>query len=342
MTDRLTVAVASSKGTVDFFDVASGEKLGRVDGLTAEPHELTWDRGRRRAYLSHTYRSGFYNGAGEKGHEISAIDVDAMVLLSVYDVAPYISPHGVEYNRHDDLIYAGVEESSPGRNGLVVVAPDGRVVGNIPTRATNTHWLAFATDGRTAYTSHKEYPNLSVLDLSTRKQIDEIPLPGGAEEDVSRDGRWLFAVTPSLPAQRGAHEPARTRNDVPRLVKIDLASGNVVGEAELGAGISAIRATGDGRVLVGQLPLGSPDAGTDGFLHVVDTESMVVKASLALERGPFTSRITDDDTTAFVANTIAGTVSVVDLGTYCVTRTLSSTPDPSWGGTHGIVVFAGA
>ena len=65
MTDgRTTIAIASSKGTVDFFDVKSGDKLSRVDGLVAEPHELTFDQRRRRIYLSHTYRTGFYNGQG--------------------------------------------------------------------------------------------------------------------------------------------------------------------------------------------------------------------------------------------------------------------------------------
>jgi len=291
-------------------------------------------------YLSHTYRSGFYAGKGEKGHEISTIDVDTMSLVAVHDIAPFISPHDIEYNAYDDLIYSGVEQSAPGKNGLVVLEPNGRVAGNIATKAENTHWLTLAGNGKTAFTSHKEYPNLSVLDLVSRKQIGEIPLPGGAEEvHVSPDGKWLFAATPSLASQRGAHDQDRAEENIPRLVKVDAASGAVAGEVALGAGISAIRATSDGRVLVGQLPMGSPDAGTDGFLHVVDTDEMVVAASLPLGRGPFTTRVTDDNRTAFVANIMAGTVSVINLDEYKVEMVLSSTPDDTWGGTHGLVVF---
>ena len=85
--------MASNQGVVDFYDTTSGERLARVEGLLAEPHEMTFDQRRRRIYVSHTYRSGFSNGEGGKGHDISVIDVDRRSLVSVFDISPLIAPH---------------------------------------------------------------------------------------------------------------------------------------------------------------------------------------------------------------------------------------------------------
>jgi hypothetical protein len=77
--------------SVDFFDYASGENIGTLTGLIAQPHELAVDNERRRLFLSQIYRSGAYGSGNEPGHEISIIDVDLRSVADVIDIHPFVS-----------------------------------------------------------------------------------------------------------------------------------------------------------------------------------------------------------------------------------------------------------
>jgi DNA-binding beta-propeller fold protein YncE len=357
------LAVGSSPYRVlDFFNAGTGDKLGRISDMVAEPHEIATDEARRRMYVTHTYRSGGYK-VGAPGHEISVVDVDARSVVDVIDISPYIAPHDIEYNAANDEIYASVEENDAG-NGVVIIDPhERRVTGRVPTPpGTNSHWLAVPPDGHRCYVTHKEQPMLSAVDLHRRQLIGTVELPGGAEEiDVSPDGRHVYTLTPQQTP------PAEPGSAPSRLVKIDASRFEIVGEIELDAVVVALRVAPDGRVLVSRMHAydesavaavqarsrrSTDDEGVDaavkggsrdplrGSLDVIDPASMTIAATVELDRMSFTVRTSPDSSLGYVANAGTGTLSMVDLTNFRVIRTLDCTPDPKYGGTHGLALIS--
>jgi YVTN family beta-propeller protein len=322
--------------SIDLFDFATGELLATVSGLLAQPHELAADTDNRRLFVSHTYRHGAYGTGAEPGHEISVLDVDARAVFDVIDIRPFVAPHGVQYRASTGLVYAGVERSDAGNGVLLVDADQRTIVDHIPTDAPNTHWVAVTADGRRGYASHKDAPFISVLDLHARKAVATVPLSGGAEElDLSVDDRYLYVVTPhqTTPAQAD-HPPSR-------LVKIDTDTLNVVAEVPLQPANSAVRAGHAGAIYVSRMtPTGRPFGSAPGALHVIDGTTMTLRATIPLDRESFTIREAPDGRTVCVSNGASDTVSVVDVETLDVIRTLTvtrqdETPLP-FGGTHGL------
>ncbi|GAA1870669.1 hypothetical protein GCM10009836_59160 [Pseudonocardia ailaonensis] len=340
--------VASQFGqTLDFFDATTLEKVHTIPDLIAQPHEMAFDAGRRLAYLAHTYRAGAYNEGKPKAHEISVIDVDARAVVDVIDVSPYEAPHDVEYDPAADLIYTGVERGEAGNGILVISAASRTVVGAIPLTAPNAHWAAITPDGAKAYVAHKEAPVVSVVDLRSRTQLGEIASAGGAEEvDCSPDGRFAFVATPMMSLVVNVSKGQLTKAEPPpgtpspRLLKIDTATDEVVGQREFDEYLSALRVTPDGRVLVTEFRFG--DAGpVAGRVHVVDPETLELLASVEVDELPFTTRFSADGGTAYVANLKTGSVSVIDLGTYSVRARLDNNIGPGFGGSHGMALVPG-
>jgi len=327
-------AASVSHELIDFFDYETGERRGTIRNLIAQPHELTSDNAARRLYLSHTYRDGPYDSGAKPAHEISVIDVDFMSVVDVIDIHPFIAPHDVEYNSTTGLLFASVESSAAG-NGVVVIDPQTKmVVDNIPTSARNSHWLAVPESGSTCVVSHKEAPIITVMDLTSRKVVGTVDLPGGAEEvDISADGRWIFAAAPHQTA------PAPESHGPSRLVKIDAATLNVVGDIELPSANSALRVGSHGDVYISQLtPVWGKFGTSSGALHIIDSDSMSLKASVKLDLESFTIREAPDGATVCVANLGSGTINVVDLTDFRVVRTLDCSRDKEspLGGTHGL------
>lgn len=330
----ILAAASVTHELIDFFDYSSGEKRGTLQNLIAQPHELASDNAARRLYLTHTYRNGPYDSGAEPGHEISVIDADSMSVVDIIDIHPFISPHDVEYNAATGLLFASVERNGAG-NGVVVIDPHtNTVVDNIPTSPRNAHWLAVPESGSVCVVSHKEAPIISVIDVKSREVLGTVDLPGGAEEvDISSDGRWIFVATPHQTA------PAPESHGPSRLVKIDAATLAVVGEIELPSANSAIRAGSRGNVYVSQLtPVWGTFGASSGALHVIDSDSMSLTATVQLDLESFTVREAPDGGTVCVANLGSGTVNVIDLADFRVVRTLECSRDKEspLGGTHGL------
>ncbi len=346
---RGVLLVSSQMGQkLDFFDVPSLERMATIDDLIAQPHEMTYDPGRRLAYLTHTYREGAYGEGKPKGHELSVIDVDRREVVDVIDIAPFGGPHDVEFDPAGDVIYTGVERDPEGRNGLVAIdAKTRKVIWDLPLAAPNTHWIALSPDGSRCYASHKEAERISVIDLRERRELGSIASPGGAEEiDVGVDGRHLFAAAPMMTITidvshgRLIKKAPPPGNPTPRLLKIDAADGEVVASLEFPELVSAMRVGPDGVVLVSEMHFPDPDDPADtvvpGRVHAVDGETMERLGSAVTEELPFTVRFSPDGGTAFVANLKSGTVSVLDVASCTVTRTLDNNPGTGFGGTHGM------
>ena len=122
--DCLLVCSPTSR-TIEFFDVATGSTRKVIPDVIAQPHEVDWDRNRRRAYVTHPYRAGAYASI-PKGHEISIVDVDNFEILAVIDIAPFFAPHDICVDSRGDVYVAEVTMSAGGNRGLERVRAKGR------------------------------------------------------------------------------------------------------------------------------------------------------------------------------------------------------------------------
>lgn len=346
---ELLLVANQSEQTLDVLDSKTLQLQGRLTDLIAQPHEIAWDTTRKVAYLAHTYRLGGYGEGKPKAHEISVVDPITRTVVDVIDISPYEAPHDVEFDPHADLLYATTESNEAG-NGLVVIdASTRKIIAAIPVDAPNAHWVSLTPDGTTAFLSHKDAEWVTVVDLVGRRQIAMIESPGGAEEiDCSPDGRFAFVAAPMMSlvvdVARGrlAKSEAALQAPRPHLMKIDVATHEVIARLFFDDFLAAVRVAPDGRVLVSEFAL--PEAGStttgpvNGRLHIVDGESLELIASVVVDELPFTSRVTSDGQTAFVANVKTGTVSVIDLNSYTLKLTVPNNVGAPFGGTHGLCI----
>jgi DNA-binding beta-propeller fold protein YncE len=349
-----TLLVSSSTAkNLDFFDAATGERLGTITDLIAEPHEIAYDEGRRRAYIAHTYRHGVYDQDVPKAHEISVVDVDGHRVESVIDTAPYYGPHDVEYDPELDLVITGVEDVEGRRGVLLIDASTHEIVANVPTDARNCHWLALIP-GRKVFVTHKEAPVISVVDLVERRLTGTIEVPGGAEEiDAAPEGDFVYAVTPRMRVDVDSggsghfFRPERTAEDpVPRVVKIDTRTDAIVDEIEFDDYQIGVRAGTGGAVFATcmnnmERPAADVDLATvprnDGVLNVVDGSDMSLRGTVPVDALPMTIRVSPDSATAWVANLGSGRVTVVDVDGLRRVDDLDNNAGGAYGGTHGMV-----
>jgi DNA-binding beta-propeller fold protein YncE len=344
--DCLLVCSPTSR-TIEFFDVATGSTRKVIPDVIAQPHEVDWDRNRRRAYVTHPYRAGAYASI-PKGHEISIVDVDNFEIVAVIDIAPFFAPHDIAVDQSSGLLYAGVEQYE-GTNGLVVIDPEsGKVRDNIPLEAPNAHWIALAPDGSKLYAAHKEWPQLSIVDTGSGT-VSAIDLPGGAEEiDVSADGRWLYVVTPR--AKGGVDSSALGGEPVSQVLKIDTVRAEVLDSLGFDHYNLGIHVAQDNTVLVTSKKTATPagpdstqPAPPDGLVHVLDGDSMRLRATLPAGPFPLTIRSSPDSGTAWVASLGRGSVTVLDLrnlarsGELTCSRDLATDPV---GSSHGLCYVA--
>jgi YVTN family beta-propeller protein len=235
---------------------------------------------------------------------------------------------------------------------VIIDAKSRKVLGNIATKAPNTHWFALAPDGSRAYLAHKEYPAVTVLDLHRREVITEIPTRGGCEEiATSPDGRWAFAATPKMsltvnlalgqitPVTRQLGDPT------PALIKIDTKSNTIVGRLEFKDLIAAVWVSSEGKVFVTEFVFPDPESASDdptpGRINIVDGESLTLLHSIECDELPFTTRTSPDGSRAFVANLKTGTVSVIDVAAGKRIATLESNVGKKMGATHPLAYAPG-
>jgi len=198
-------------------------------------------------------------------------------------------------------------DSGHGRNDVTIVdTGTGRVVQVLPLPGAYGG-VAFASDGRTAYVSGEPTGNSH---------------PAGPVQGAAGDVIHRFAVDPihgqawetapiTLPATSGGTAQAEAGNPLSFILQPP-GPGPSSGLAwPIGLAVSA-----DGRTLVAALNQADQTA-------LIDTTSGVARL-VKVGRYPFGAAV--DGRTAYVSNELDGTISVIDLGSATVTRTITVGP----------------
>ena len=315
-----TLAVVSQTGeTLSFFDIASGERTAHITNLTSEPHELCYDPKRNVLYLTHTYHFGHFWQHGENGHEISVIDLQTKQVVDIIDIRPAKAPHGLILDQKNDTLFVSVEElPDQDGGGIIAINLETRKVTKTVPSTYKSHWFAMTPDAKKAYTCNKDASFISVIDLEKEEMIGKIDVPGCEEPSMSPDGKYAYFPTPGF--QWG-------KNPVDPVIKvIDTANDLVVDEIKMDNGALATHVGSRGTVFAGSYTYaehGNATRISDGAgLAMYHPETRQKLGEVRAGVLPLTIRTSPDEQLGFLTSIVHGTVTIVDLASKEVLRTL--------------------
>ncbi|MEU5052314.1 YncE family protein [Streptomyces sp. NPDC021096] len=337
---RDVLAVVSQSGpSVTFFDAVTYERLDVLE-VPAQPHELLFDADRRLLYCVSTYVSGYYNAHQGRARSVTVIDPDTRTIVDTLDTAPDHAPHGIALDRARARLYVSVEATDTAPGGVIVYDAQTRErIGRIPVMADGPHWFAITPDGRRGYSTNKEAPFVSVVDLESQEFTGRIEVPGSEGLDVSPDGRYLYVAAP----KGDFHTPPAAQ---PGVRVIDIAKGEVVRTLPTEGVVFPVHTTATGAVLAGELRVAVEPGSvlgkqTDGVLHVFAPGTHRPVGQVEVGRFPLTITSSPDGSVGYVSNVMSSTVTVVDLERMEVITTLT-VDRAGEAGAHGLAYVPAA
>jgi DNA-binding beta-propeller fold protein YncE len=286
------LVVCKTASFVQFFDPGSFALIDEIR-LPEFPHEVVLAPDRRTAYVS-IYGTGVIGANLQPGTRIAVIDLATRRLAGFIELAPFLAPHGMMFDR-SGFLWATAESS----NSIVVVDPRrGAVVADVPIGSQRTHWLAITPDGSKIYTPHRHLTHVSVVDVASRQVVKRIPnfiyeCQGIA---AAPDGNRIYQAS-----------SARPRVDI-----IDPKTDTVVGSATVAEIVDAppqltrLRVTPDNRHLVMTFHV-------TGQAAVFDTQDLRRQHVFASGKGTMGIAFQDEGSKAFVTNHDEGSISIIDL-----------------------------
>lgn len=237
----------------------------------------------------------------ERGGDVAVIDPLSMQIVDRFWVGR--TPHHVAPAHDLSLLYVNVMDS----NYLTVIDPRvGRPVGTVP--AAVPYNLYFTPDGTRAIIAAERYNRLDFHDPSSWELLTRLPIPGSGVDhlDFSADGAYLL-----VSCEFGG-----------QVVKVGVDPPQVLGVFRGGRLPVDVKLAPDGTAFF------VADQGRHGVI-VLDPETMQELDFLPTGRGAHGLAISRDTRALYVANRLAGTLSVVDFAAWGIARTwpIGGSPD---------------
>jgi DNA-binding beta-propeller fold protein YncE len=179
------ILTAKSANKVQWFDAATVGKTGEID-MPASTHEMIRSPDGRKVYAS-VYGGGIFGKNKDPDRRIAVIDLAAKKLERTIDVGADLAPHSVMMDAGGTL-WATAELG----NAVLAIDPDSGAVERIDVGGA-PHWIAISHTTGKLFASLKTTEVVAVVDIETRKRVDLMTIPHGAEGiAVSPDGWALF------------------------------------------------------------------------------------------------------------------------------------------------------
>jgi len=265
-------------------DPSAGKMVGKA-GVDINGHEVAVSPDHRLGYVP-IYGNSGVGKPGTDGSTVQVVDLHTLHTVRIIELGKPVRPHCAKF-APDGLLYVTAELA----RALYVVEPaSGKVVGEIPTGADESHMLAISPDGQRAYTANVGPGSVSVVDLHKRTLITVIPVAKKVQRiSNSPDGRFVFT-----------HD-----QDAPRIAVIDTASNTIARWIDLASTVYSSQPTPDGKSLVADSPKGK--------LFVVNLSTGVLEKTYDIPAALGEVTLTPDGSHAYVSCPQAGTVEVLNL-----------------------------
>ncbi|HEX2100705.1 MAG TPA: cytochrome D1 domain-containing protein [Candidatus Synoicihabitans sp.] len=281
------------------------------------PHEVAVSPDGKTAVVSN------YGDSQRPGNTLTVIDVPGKKVVRTIDLGNYSRPHGIEWLQGHDVAVT-VEAS---KALLVVDAAEGKVKHVIATDQEGSHMVAISPKHRRAFTANIGSGSTTVVDLKSNKRITDVATGKGAEGiAVAPDGSEVWV----------------TNRDANTISVVDPATLKITATLEPGEIPIRVKFTPDGtRALISNARSGDVavfDTVTKELVGRVPMQAAGEKLPRNDSRpmvsqfgdGPVPVGILMPDSlsVAFVANTNADTVTVIDLETLQIVGRLKAGREP--------------
>jgi len=270
-----------SDDSVTLIALDTGRTLATLRTGT-EPHEGAASPDGRIAVISNTD----YNS--DTGHKLTVVDVAARKVSGTIDLG-YANPHGIMFMPDGRHVIVTVEGSA---TIAVVDVEAGKVTKAIATPGFPCHMVVPSPDGRRAYATSISRGSLIALDLEKGEVTGVVESGRGAEGfDLSPDGKEVWV------GNRAEDSVSIIDAKTLEIVRTVPAEGFPI----------RVKFAQEGAVVL-------VSCATGGTVRVVDVESRKELGAIAMEEGsaPIGILVAPDQRHAFVANTRANTVAVID------------------------------
>ncbi len=179
------VLTAKSADKVQFFDAGTLALTAEI-AMPGSTHEMIRSLDGAKVYAS-IYGGGIFGKNKDPDRRVAVIDLASQRLERTIDVGGNVAPHSVMMDEGGTL-WATAELA----NAVLAIAPGNDEVTRIDIGGS-PHWIAISHSTGKLFASFKTREAVAVLDLESRKVIDLITIPEGAEGiAVSPDGCALF------------------------------------------------------------------------------------------------------------------------------------------------------
>ncbi len=304
-----------SDDTLSFIDLATSQikaTLPTGDG----PHEVAVSSDGRTAVVTN------YGDTANPGKTLTVVDVPGKRVLRTVDLGAYSRPHGIVWLQGDEVAVT-VEAS---KAVLIVGVGEGTVKHAIVTDQVGSHMVAVSPKHRRAFTANIGSGSSTVIDLSTHKRITDVVTGRGAEGiAVAPDGSEVWV----------------TNRDANTVSIVDPATLKITATLQPGEIPIRVKFTPDGtRALISNAK--------SGDVAVFDTVTKKKITSIPMQKegestsgearplvsqfgnGPVPVGILMPEplSLAFVANTNADTITVIDLDTFKIVNRLKAGREP--------------
>ena len=293
------VVLNKAEASASIVDLATGEETAKLP-TGAGPHEVAVSPDGRTAVVADY-------GTQEPGNTLTVIDLSTITVVNTIDLGEHSRPHGIVFLGDGERVVATAEGSE---HLLVVDVVHGEIERAIPTGGQLGHMVAITPDETRAFVPHMRSDDLAVIDLTTGERIALIALQSQPEGiDVSPDGREVWVTN------RGADT----------ISVLDTASLEILATLECGSFPIRLKFTRDGRyAMVSNARTGDVAVFDATTREEVKRIPMLVETVTDKDQRLFGERFEDSpvpvgilvhpsDEIAYVANTNADVVSVIDL-----------------------------
>lgn len=262
-------------------------------------------------------------GAQTPGSSLTVIDIPGKKHVKTIDLGQYRRPHGIVWLRGNEIAVT-VEGN---KAMLIVDVQSGQVAGVIATDQNVSHMVVVAARSQKAFIANIGSGSVTVLDLKARRKVSDILTGAGAEGiDISPDQKEVWVTN-------------RAANTVS---VIDVASLKIIATLESkDFPIRAKFAPGGKYVLVSNARSGDVavfDAATRKEVRRIPMQLKAAEGATAGQRifgnqfgqspVPVGILVASKLSHAFVANTNADIVTMIDLKTWQITERLTAGKEP--------------
>ena len=290
------VLTAKSADKVQFFDAGTLARTGEIV-MPGSTHEMVRSLDGGKVYAS-VYGGGIFGKNKDPDRRVAVIDLASQRLERTIDVGGNVAPHSVMMDEGGTL-WVTAELA----NAVLAIAPGNDEVARIDIGGS-PHWIAISHAAGKLFASFKTREAVAVLDLESRKVIDLITIPEGAEGiAVSPDGWALFVCA----HRKGVVHAFDTRTHaLHRTLAIDGAPGTA-------NQLRRVRVSPDGRYVC-------VSSHVDNYAAVYDAFSFEQLAGFPTPKAPMGFGFAADGAHAFLCCHDAATVLEFELASGRIRR----------------------